>query len=128
MKFTNRVLSQTITTPGLTGVSRYTTTTVAIPWSILHTISVRVPPGHQGTTGVCVTFNNLPILPWSNTPTWLTLNDETVAYSVEAEITGKLAVLSYNTDQVAHSFFMRFEYTPIASLAASIVAQQVVVV
>lgn len=87
---------------------------------ILHTVRVRIPNGHNGSTRLQVQFNGVPIVPWQlpsgslATTEWIVGNDETLAFTVEIEVNGQLDIVARNLDQWQHTFYLLFDYTPVA--------------
>lgn len=84
----------------------------------LYQIEIRIPPGHNGTTGLQVTNNGIAIVPWGNPPTWLVDSDRTLTYPVETEVDSQLAVVGYNIGAYDHEFYLRFLYSPMTLIDA----------
>lgn len=89
---------------------------VSTPWpltdGILHSIKVRIPPGHNGLTGFRVTYQGQQIMPWSNFA-WEIGSGTTEGYAWDEEIMASGVVLiCYNTDFTAHQFFATADITP----------------
>lgn len=97
--------------------NRSSSNPVSTPWpivqGILHSVVIQIPAGHNGLTGVKVTFNGQQIIPWSNNA-WLVGSGDTFDFSWGQEImaTG-LALVAYNTDISPHQFFAYADIEPI---------------
>ena len=89
-------------------------------WGLLHSITVYVPPGHVGQTGIQVYLSGTQIVPWGGNSPWFNLNDTEITIPIETEVNTKLVAYGYNTDQVAHTFYIRLLYTPIALITAPV--------
>lgn len=78
----------------------------------LHSIMIMIPDGHNGQTGVKITYQQQQIIPWSNNA-WLIASGQTLTFSWEEEImaTG-LDLVAYNTDTVPHQFFAYADVVP----------------
>lgn len=99
---------------------------VSTPWPIvqghLHSITVRVPAGHNGLTGFRITYNGQQIMPWSNFA-WEIGSGDVFTYRWEEEImaTG-LVLICYNTDITPHQFFAQAEIQPVLGTPPGAVA------
>lgn len=81
-------------------------------WNIgnvsLYSLTVRVPNGHVGLTGIVLLYNGIAIFPWGQPPGYLVTNYETVKQDFSREeISSPLTIQTYNTDMFDHSFFIR---------------------
>lgn len=100
------------------------------PWNVgdvwLYNVSVRIPPGHFGTTGFYVTWAGTVVVPWSTGPNWINGDDENPSFDVNEEIGNGLTIVAYNQGVWAHTFYFQFAYVPIISTsmtpAATVVA------
>lgn len=75
---------------------------------LLNRLSVRVPRGHAGLTGIVVLYNGLAIFPFGQPPSYLVTTGETVGQDFsEEELGSALTIQTYNTDIFDHSFYLR---------------------
>lgn len=84
---------------------------VVTPWplenNILDTITVVIPSGHCGFTGVRVLQASQQIVPWGNS-SYIVANDEKIPIDINIEIgASAITVQAYNTDVYAHTFYLR---------------------
>jgi hypothetical protein len=79
---------------------------------VLHSMRIQIPSGHNGVTGVRITYQGQQIMPWSNLA-WLVGSGDTFTLAWDAEVmdTG-LAVVAYNLDLVPHQFWLLADVTP----------------
>lgn len=99
-------------------------TTIAAPnqilWqledNILTTLSILVPPGHNGTTGIRFLRSQQPVIPFA-AGRYLIANGETVNIEYNEELTeSQLLVQTYNTDIYDHTFYLRAVITDLPSI------------
>jgi hypothetical protein len=83
---------------------------------MLHRIDVRIPPGHNGATGLQIQFNGVVVVPWESDDEWLVSNDESFSFPIETEVDTLLQLWGFNTGNYDHRFYCRFFYTPITLL------------
>lgn len=101
-----------VSTPPGTALATPQSTPIVLGDSLLSKVTIRVPAGHCGTTGIQVVFNGTVIVPWENDNTWLVADNEEIEALVGTEVDQQLTVNTYNTDIWQHTHYMRFEYTP----------------
>lgn len=79
---------------------------------ILAEITIQIPPGHNGRTGIRIVYHGTVIIPWSLTG-WIIASGETFTFDWDDEImsTG-LVVETYNTDITVHNFYLRAKVLP----------------
>jgi hypothetical protein len=97
-----------ITVPAGTAQSSPQKTSPKLGQVWLDSIELRTPPGHKGTTGILVANSGTPLLPYSNTSTYLTTDDETTSRDFGIEVDTGLQVFTFNTDIVPHVFYLHF--------------------
>lgn len=97
---------------GKTSIAAATTTQWPVTQGHLHSIRIQIPSGHNGVTGIRITYQGQQIMPWSNLA-YLVGSGDTFNLPWDAEImaTG-LAVVAYNTDLVSHQFWLLADITP----------------
>ena len=100
------------------GAANFTTQTTAIDLGdvLLHRFIVRIPNGHAGLTGVALLSNGATIVPFDDVANpYVVGNDDVFTFTVETELDNGLAVAQLNEDFIAHTHYLRFEYTPISA-------------
>lgn len=103
-----------------------TSYTVSLGDVMLDKIDIRIPPGHNGTTGLRIVFNGSYIVPWSQGGDWLIMNDEALEVLVGTEVDTHLTLQLYNTDVYSHTAYLRFFYTPMTLVNAGNTPLQIV--
>jgi len=86
------------------------------PWPVtqgrLHSVRIQIPSGHNGVTGIRITYLGQQIIPWSNN-SYLVGSGDTFTLAWDAEIMPNgLAVVAFNTDLVPHQFWLLADITP----------------
>lgn len=82
--------------------------TWTLPNCLLGRLSVRVPEGHAGLTGVVVLYNGVALFPFGQPVTYLVTTGETLGQDFsDEEIGAPLTVQTFNTDVFDHSFYLR---------------------
>lgn len=75
--------------------------------AILESVTILIPDGHSGLTGIRVKQAQQEIIPWSNDD-WLVSNNEKIELAVEEQITKTgLVIETYNMDVFVHKFWIR---------------------
>jgi hypothetical protein len=82
--------------------------------ALLRKVDCRIPPGHNGATGFQIQSNNVYIVPWSSTPTWIIASDEHLVFEWDDEIDSQVSINGYNVGNYDHTFYLRIFYTPMA--------------
>lgn len=97
------------------------TATLTTAWSlgdcILDEVHIIIPAGHIGLTGIRITYQGVPIVPWNST-TLLVGDNEVVKLPVGLHLTKALSVITQNNDTtVAHTHYLRGLYhdTPLVT-------------
>lgn len=85
---------------------------------MLHQIDMRIPPGHNGFTGIQIKLSDNAIVPWGNASAFIVGNDESLKFEYGDEVDAGLTVVTFNIGTYAHTHYLRFINTPI-SLAQS---------
>lgn len=105
----------TVTIPAGTEEANPGSYPLAIPDSYVHGIEVEVPPGPGGAMGFNLTYGDTQIVPWSQTPSWLKVDDYYNTFEIGAELGNGLKVIGYNTGWWDHIIFLRVVCTPISA-------------
>ena len=104
-----------------TAESSYTLTDTGIATVYLWHLEVRIPPGHQGLTGIALVDSGNWIIPYSqNDPAWLIGDDDLLQYDYNKELGANVQFATYNTDDTNdHAWQCRLIYTPMSVLDTS---------
>lgn len=87
--------------------------------SILQSITILIPDGHSGLTGIRLLQADQEIIPWSNND-WLISNNEIVTVNVDTQVSATaLSIETYNTDVFAHSHWIRAVIADLGTSAAT---------
>jgi hypothetical protein len=103
-----------------TAASAYTTTAVPISLCQLWRAEFRIPPGHQGLTGIALWDSGSFIVPYSaSAPAWLVGDDDDLTYPYDKELGANVQLATYNTDDTYdHGWQVRLIYTPMSAIDA----------
>ena len=100
-----------------TPASAYTLTPAGIATVLLHKMQVRIPPGHQGVTGLALVDSGSFVIPFSgDTPAWLIGDDDDLTYAYERELGANVQIATYNTGTYNHAWQVRLVYTPMTAV------------
>ena len=120
MPVTERVQSTVITTGPMVESTAPRRTSIPLGNVLLSNVALYIPNGHAGLTGFQVQWNDVVIVPWELAggilvgTKWVQGNDHDFTFPVGVEVTKNLTVLTYNSDVLNHSHYIRFTYTPIS--------------
>lgn len=104
-----------------TPAAAYTLTPVDLPLVMLHRLEVRIPPGHQGTTGLALLDSGAFVIPYSDaTPSWLVGDDDELSYTYERELGSNVKLATYNTGTFVHAWQVRLIYTPMSAVGLEV--------
>jgi hypothetical protein len=103
-----------------TAQSAYTLTPVSISLCQLWRAEFRIPPGHQGLTGIALWDSGAFIIPYSpSAPAWLVGDDDDLTYPYDKELGANVQLATYNTDDTYdHGWQVRLVYTPMSAIDA----------
>lgn len=105
-----------VNTPAGTAIAAPLQTVWIMEFNLLESISVMVPRGHNGATGIRFQRSTQQVIPRGNIIP-LIANGETVLININEELTeGKLVVLTYNTDIYDHAFYLRATMSDLPSI------------
>ena len=100
-----------------TAASAYTLTPAGISTVLLHSMQVRIPPGHQGVTGLALVDSGSFVIPFSgDTPAWLIGDDDDLTYAYERELGANVQIATYDTGAYNHAWQIRLVYTPMSAV------------
>jgi len=87
-----------------------TTERVDFPPGIVEAITVEIPAGHAGKTGIAVSFGNNQIIPTGGSA-WMSGNKKTIRYDLDDMFPGGVGwfVDHYNSGKRAHTFRLAVE-------------------
>jgi hypothetical protein len=106
--------------PKNTPASSPTVTDVPINTCLLWRIEVRIPPGHQGLTGLALVDSGVVIVPFeSSSEPWLIGDDDDLRYNYDKQLGANVVLWTYNTDDTyQHGWQVRLVYTPSSAIEA----------
>lgn len=84
-----------------------------------YSVEVEVLSGPGGLMGFYLSYASTPILPWGQTPTFLTVDNYQHTFPINAELGGSLACVGYNLGDWPHTAFLRFLGIPVAAYSAN---------
>ena len=98
-----------------TTASAYTLMSAGIATVLLHRLEVRIPPGHQGMTGIALIDSGSFVVPYSpSAPAWLIGDDDDLSYQYGRELGANVQLATYNTGTFVHAWQVRMIYTPMS--------------
>lgn len=109
-----RYISLTVTTPAATPQASPQSTPVVVGHVILVSVSILIPPGHVGVTGVQVDLAQEPILPWGRPQGFIVGDNFRDTYNIDIEVDTGLTVVTFNTGNYSHQHFLEFHVIDIA--------------
>ena len=116
------------TCPMDTAEDAYTTTSVPINLVMLWRAEFRIPPGHQGLTGIALVDSGFFVIPYvPGSPAWLVGDDDDLTYPYNKELGANVALATYNTDDTYdHGWQVRLIYSYMSELTEAPAAAIVV--
>lgn len=82
-------------------------------------VTILIPDGHLGTTGIALGFAHNPVIP-ENPGAFISGNDEILRYTLSAFPPGApWSVFTCNTDSIPHSWETRWELDILAATTAT---------
>jgi hypothetical protein len=102
----NRFYEQTFTIPANTPKAAPVDIAWALEDNTLRKVSITIPDGHNGLTGIRVKWSNQQIIPWGNL-SFIVANNRTIDVEFDDYITiTGLVIEGFNTDVFPHSFYL----------------------
>jgi hypothetical protein len=96
-----------ITTPPATPIASPVSTAPMIGSIWIDSIELQIPPGHNGLTGIYVENGAAPILPYSQSPSFLVATNQTLRFDVGDQFDSSLMIVTYNLDVFPHTHYLR---------------------
>ena len=118
---TIQAIQQQITIPPGTQQNAPQTTNIDLGGVWCYSVEVEVPSGPHGVMGFRIQYAGTQVVPWGVGGGWLVVDDYEKTYPWGAEVGSSLQVVGYNLGNFAHSVFLRFLATPIASYQSALV-------
>ena len=118
-----RVFERRITTAASTTQASPQTTAWPMPRGTLLEVTVVIPDGHAGLTGVALQYAGEHVFPFED-DSWIEGNDETLDYKLDFEVGGAAVdILTFNTDDTyPHDHILRIEHRdPVVRIGAPVV-------
>lgn len=113
----DRYYPVSLTVPPGTAIAAPVNQAVVLENNLLVDVELEVPSGHAGFTGIRVSSSKQQILPWGNSQ-WIIANDYVRVFAWNEEIgANAISVQGYNTDVVAHTFYLRFHIVNLPVIA-----------
>lgn len=110
-----QVLPYTVTfQPGTTPAAPVSNV-LALPDTWVETIEILVPNGPGGQMGFALFYAGTQILPWSQTTSWLTVDNWDHAFDIDSEWSTSFTVKGYNQGAWPHSVYLRILGLPISA-------------
>lgn len=106
-----RIYAVTFTIPAATPIGVPVVTPFTPGLARWDDVRVIIPAGHQFLTGIRLSYANANIVPFNDTPTFLTGNDDELVYPVDLDVTAPIVLTGYNDDVYPHTFHCRFRIT-----------------
>jgi len=102
----DRLYPFTVTTPASTAIGAPQSTPLPLEDARLVQVTIIVPDGHAGLTGIRLLQASQQIIPWSNLD-YIIANNRIVTIPVDGEITGTgLVAVTYNSDVFIHNHYL----------------------
>lgn len=99
-----------------TPADAYTLTATGIATVLLHRLEVRIPPGHQGVTGIALVDSGHFVIPYDELgAAWLIGDDDRLEYAYGRELGSNVQLATYNTGAYDHTWQVRMVYTPMSA-------------
>ena len=103
------------------GTSVYTTTDAGIATVILWRMEVRIPPGHQGETGIALIDSGHFVVPYDpEGEAWLIGDDDLLGYDYGRELGSNVKLATYNNGAFNHTWQVRLVYTPMSAVGLEV--------
>lgn len=105
------------------GTPQATPLTLQVPLedANLDQVVIVVPSGHNGFTGLAITWNGAPFYPL-NPGGFLVASGEIITHPYDGEITaGGMVLTGFNTDMFDHSFHLRWQISDLPASASPVV-------
>jgi hypothetical protein len=104
--------------PAGTPVSAPVSTTVPVPVGTVVKVTIVIPPGHAGLTGLQVLLAGTPIIPYAGAA-YLIGDNYQDSWEIGQDVNpGNLTLAGYNTDIFQHTFYTRFLWQDASAVAA----------
>lgn len=82
------------------------TDTFAVPLRKLQRVTLRVPAGHQGLTGIEIETQGLQLVPFNQPGTYIIADNDRFDFDIAVQVDGSLKAKSFNKDVWPHTFYM----------------------
>lgn len=121
MPFNDRYIERIYTVQPGNPASAPVTQTDYLGDVIVNEVNVRIPPGHAGQTGFQVVYGGSVVLPWNDASAFLIDDDKDYDFVIGFEFDQGLAINLYNVGSYPHSFYVRWDTTPVSLVAPNAV-------
>lgn len=107
----DRIYYEVVTVPAGTLITAPFSAVIPLEDNQLLSVTVVVPDGHCGLTGIRLLQSQQQVFPWANN-SYIVANDERIVYDYKDEIQASgMVAEGFNTDIFDHSFYFRFTIT-----------------
>ena len=90
-------------------------------WVVVDSITVRIPPGPSGLTGIAILYAGVPIVPSEQPGVFWVGDDQKEVWELGWEISGPFTVVTYNLDIYDHTFYLNAQVRDIVLVQAGAV-------
>ena len=116
---TGRMFAQPFTVPAKTAITAPVTAQFPLPTGHIAAITIVIPNGHNGLTGMQVLWGGVQIMPYG-TGQWVVSNNTEVTEPVDQDISqNSMTLAGYNTDVFPHTFQVRAQWVSPAPVPTS---------
>lgn len=100
-----------------TPATAWTLTAAGISTVLLHHMEIRIPPGHQGFTGIALIDSGSFVIPYAaGAAAWIIGDDDRLTYPYDRELGDNVQLATYNTGTFVHAWQVRLIYTPMSAV------------
>lgn len=98
-------------------------TNVALgPNVVIERMRIKIPPGHAALTGIALRYGGKHVLPYAD-GTYIVGDGDEIAFDLGFPVWGtNVQVATFNTDRIAHTFYLTFELSDMELASVGTVA------
>lgn len=105
-----RYVPQAVTVAANIASTAPTTTATALGHCIVETVTVVIPTGHAGLTGIAVVLASIHVVPYGDNAAFVLGDGTEETFELGFESDSGLTLAAYNTDQAfPHTFYLRWK-------------------
>lgn len=106
---TRRTVATSLVVPAQTASASPLSQALALGQTQIVGVRIIIPRGHVGLTGLQILNGGTRILPWDDATAWIVGDDEKVDFDLNTQAANTMTLRGYNTGQLQHTFYLRFE-------------------